>query len=86
MTSVPSFSILTSPFTHAAKHMTPPVHADLPDKEPTLQVLLPAATKREIALRAAESGETIRMVVRRALDAYGLHVPKESLVDQRKSP
>lgn len=66
--------------------MTPPVHADLPDKEPTLQVFLSAATKREIALRAAESGETIRVVVLRALDAYGFHVPKEALVDRRKSP
>jgi hypothetical protein len=59
---------------------------DIVDREPTLQLFLPAATKREISLRAAESGETIRVIVLRALDAYGIHVPKESLVDRRKSP
>ena len=58
---------------------------DIADKEPTLQLFLPAATKREITLRAAESGETIRVIVLRALVAYGFHVPKESLVDRRKS-
>ena len=68
------------------KNKTPSAQLDIADKEPTLQLFLPAATKREIALRAAESGETIRVIVLRALDAYGFHVPKESLVDRRKSP
>lgn len=63
-----------------------PAATDTADKEPTLQLFLPAATKREIALRAADSGETIRVIVLRALDAYGFHVPKEALVDRRKSP
>lgn len=62
-----------------------PAPTDIADKEPTLQLFLPAATKREIALRAAESGETIRVIVLRALDAYGFHVPKDALVDRRKS-
>lgn len=53
-------------------------------KEPTLQLFLPAATKRAIALRAAETGETVRVIVLRALSAYGLHVPEDSLVDRRK--
>ena len=68
------------------KTKTAPMLTDVSDKEPTLQLFLPAATKREITLRAAESGETIRVIVLRALDAYGIHVPKEALVDRRKSP
>ena len=63
-----------------------PLPAEIIDKELTLQLFLPAATKREIALRAAESGETIRMIVLRALDAYGFHVPRHTLMDRRKSP
>jgi hypothetical protein len=53
-------------------------------KEQTLQLFLPAATKREITLRAAESGETVRVIVLRALEAYGFHVPEDALVDRRK--
>ncbi len=68
------------------KTKTAPMLTDVTDKEPTLQLFLPAATKREIMLRAAESGETIRVIVLRALDAYGFHVPKDALVDRRKSP
>ncbi|WMS45215.1 hypothetical protein RDV64_22780 (plasmid) [Acuticoccus sp. MNP-M23] len=68
------------------KKSPPSAQLDVADKEPTLQLFLPAATKREITLRAAESGETIRVIVLRALDAYGIHVPKDSLVDRRKSP
>ena len=67
------------------KDEIPPGAPDIADKEPTLQLFLPATTKREIALRAADSGETIRVIVLRALDAYGFHVPKEALVDRRKS-
>lgn len=54
--------------------------------EVALQLFLPAATKREIAVRAAETGETIRVVVLRALHAYGFAVPSSSLVDRRKEP
>lgn len=54
--------------------------------EEALQLFLPAATKREIAVRAAETGETIRVVVLRALHAYGFKVPSGSLVDRRKEP
>jgi hypothetical protein len=54
--------------------------------EEALQLFLPAATKREIAVRAAETGETIRVVVLRALHAYGFKVPSGSFVDRRKGP
>lgn len=53
-------------------------------KEPTLQLFLPAATKRAIVLRAAETGETVRVIVLRSLSAYGFHVPEDALVDRRK--
>lgn len=60
------------------------ISSQLPSDEHSLQLFLPAATKREISLRAAEGGETIRIIVLRALDAYGIQVPKEALVDRRK--
>ncbi len=53
-------------------------------KEQTLQLFLPATTKREITLRAAESGETVRVTVLRALEAYGFFVPEDAFVDRRK--
>jgi hypothetical protein len=57
-----------------------------PSPEEALQLFLPVATKREIAVRAAETGETIRVVVLRALHAYGFKVPSGSFVDRRKEP
>ena len=54
------------------------------DKGSTLQIFLPAATKRAIALRAAETGETVRVIVLRALNAYGYQVPEDALVDRRR--
>lgn len=53
-------------------------------KEPKLQLFLPAATKRAIALRAADTGETVLVTVLRALNAYGFPVPEDALVDRRK--
>lgn len=53
--------------------------------EDTLQIAIPAETKKSLRLKAAESGETMRMIVLRALDAAGIFVPKEELKDRRKS-
>lgn len=63
---------------------TPQTQSDADDKEPTLQLFLPVATKRAIAHRAAETGETVRVIVLRTLNAYGFHVPEDALVDRRK--
>ena len=50
----------------------------------TLQVQVPAATKRAIHIRSAETGDPMRLLVLKALAAYGLPVPEDALVDRRK--
>jgi hypothetical protein len=54
------------------------------DREDTLQVTIPAETKRSLRLKSAESGETMRVIVLRALDAVGIQVPKKELKDRRR--
>jgi hypothetical protein len=49
-----------------------------------LQIQVPSATKLDLAVRAAKAREPIRMVVLRALDAYGVEVPKDAIQDRRK--
>lgn len=49
-----------------------------------LQVQVPAATKRDLGQRALDSREPIRMVVLRALAAYGVVVPEGAIADRRK--
>jgi hypothetical protein len=55
----------------------------LPDDE-TLQVQVPATTKRAIHIRSAETGDPMRVLVLKALAAYGFPVPDQALVDRRK--
>lgn len=54
------------------------------DREDTLQIAIPAETKRSLRVKAAESGETMRVIVLRALDAVGIQVPKGELKDRRR--
>jgi hypothetical protein len=54
------------------------------DNEQTLQIKVPCGVKKSLALKAAVDGETIRVIVLRALDAYGIPVPKQELTDRRK--
>lgn len=56
------------------------------EREDTLQISIPAATKKSLRLKAAESGDTMRVIVLRALDAAGIQVPKTELKDRRKGP
>jgi hypothetical protein len=49
-----------------------------------LQVQVPAVTKRDLGQRSLDSREPIRMIVLRALDAYGVKVPVEAISDRRK--
>lgn len=49
-----------------------------------LQIQVPASTKRELGHRAVDAREPIRMIVLRALDAYGIPVPTEAITDRRK--
>lgn len=50
-----------------------------------LQVQVPSATKLDLAVKAAQAREPIRMVVLRALDAYGVKVPPDAIQDRRRN-
>lgn len=54
-----------------------------PDDE-HLQVQVPAVTKRDLGQKALDSREPLRMVVLRALQAYGVKVPADAITDRRK--
>lgn len=54
------------------------------EREETLQIAIPAVTKKSLRLKSAESGETMRVIVLRALNAAGIQVPKKELTDRRK--
>jgi hypothetical protein len=49
-----------------------------------LQIQVPPITKRDLGQRALDSREPIRMIVLRALQAYGVNVPAEAISDRRK--
>jgi hypothetical protein len=57
--------------------------ADQDLEEEYLQILIPTSTRTHLGIRAAESRETLRVVVLRALQAYGVPVPDEAMVDRR---
>lgn len=59
--------------------------SDQENDQQYLQVQVPAATKKMLGIMAAEAQETVRVVVLRALKAYGVSVPKEALSDRRKT-
>ncbi|AYJ84829.1 hypothetical protein D3Y57_01740 (plasmid) [Sphingomonas paeninsulae] len=52
--------------------------------EDHLQIQVPAETKYDLRLKALNSRESIRMVVLKALQAYGVIVPIEAICDRRK--
>jgi hypothetical protein len=56
------------------------------DEEPDefLQIQVPAVTKRHLGHKAVDAREPIRMIVLRALDAYGISVPAEAIADRRR--
>jgi hypothetical protein len=49
-----------------------------------LQIQVPRVTKRDLGQRALDAREPIRMIVLRALQAYGVNVPPEAISDRRK--
>ena len=49
-----------------------------------LQIQVPAITKRALGHRAVDAREPIRMIVLRALDAYGIRVPPDAIADRRR--
>lgn len=52
--------------------------------EEPLQVTVPQITKKSLKVRAAETGDTMRVIVLRALAAAGIQVPEKDLQDRRK--
>jgi hypothetical protein len=50
----------------------------------TLQLQVPTKTKRALALKAADTGTPMRLLVLNALKDAGFPVPVEALVDRRK--
>lgn len=49
-----------------------------------LQIQVPSITKRALGQRALDQREPIRMIVLRALLAYGVTVPADAIYDRRK--
>lgn len=54
-------------------------------QDATVQVQIPASTKRSLHIFAAISGETIRIHVLKALAAYGADAAADALVDRRRA-
>jgi len=49
-----------------------------------LQIQVPAITKRHLGIRAVKTREPIRVIVLRALKAYGVPVPPKAITDRRR--
>lgn len=48
-----------------------------------IQVMVPKAVRRQVALMSADRGENIRTVVLRGLRAIGIDIPDSELADKR---
>ncbi|KRB86714.1 hypothetical protein ASE00_08525 [Sphingomonas sp. Root710] len=60
--------------------------SDHEEPDEFLQVQVPAITKRDLGHRAVEAREPIRLIVLRALAAYGVPVPADAIADRRRRP
>jgi hypothetical protein len=63
---------------------TPAPEQRASNEEKFLQVTVPHVTKRSLKMRAARTGETMRVIVLRALAADGIPVPAAKLQGSRK--
>jgi hypothetical protein len=52
-------------------------------REVPIQVMVPEAVRRQVALMGADRGENIRTVILRALRAIGIDIPESELADRR---
>jgi len=59
--------------------------AKKPDPEETLQIAIPLETKKSLRMKSAESGDTMRVIVLKALAKAGIRVPDDELLDRRKA-
>ena len=55
------------------------------DLEETLQITIPLVTKKSLRMKSAESGDTMRVIVLKALSKAGIRVPDDELQDRRKA-
>jgi hypothetical protein len=53
--------------------------------EETLQITIPRVTKKSLRIKSAESGDTMRVIVLKALARAGIRVPDNELLDRRKA-
>lgn len=53
--------------------------------EEPLQISVPKITKKSLKIKAAQSGETMRVIVLRALANAGIKVSDEEIQDRKKS-
>lgn len=56
----------------------------LAERDEHLQIQVPSSTKHDLAVKAAQMREPIRVLVLKALQAYGVDVPSEAIHDRRK--
>lgn len=59
--------------------------ADQGEADENLQIQVPAATKFDLGMRALRAREPVRMIVLRALAAYGVAVPADAIRDRRRA-
>jgi hypothetical protein len=52
-------------------------------KDVPIQVMVPEAVRRQVALMGADRGESIRSLVLRGLQAIGIDIPDSELGDRR---
>lgn len=54
------------------------------DPEVPLQITVPRATKKSLKMKSAESGDTMRVIVLKALAKSGIQVPNDAALDKRR--
>jgi hypothetical protein len=55
------------------------------ETEETLQITLPRVTKKSLRMKSAKSGDTMRVIVLKALAKAGINVPDDEVQDRRKT-
>lgn len=53
------------------------------EREVAIQVMVPPAVHKQVALMSVQQGENMRTFVLRGLKAIGVDIPDEELVDRR---
>lgn len=59
-------------------------HRPVGSGDEPLQIKVPSSVKRQLAIVAAERGETMRAIILRALKDFGLTIEEDEISDRRK--